>query len=90
MCICAEILRGEFRVTVNILLRIPLIPNDSTFLFTIKRFPIILSFAMTMNKSQGQMCGTIGVYLQEHIFPHGMLYDALSRFKSKDTVSVLI
>lgn len=90
--ISVEILSGEFMGTVHTLTRIPLTPSDSTFPFTIKRLqiPIILSFAMTINKSQGQTLGTAGIYLPEPVFSHGMLYVALSRVRSKGAVAVKI
>ena len=43
-----------------------------------------------MNKNQGQMFGTIGIYLSESLFSNGMLYVSLSRVKSKDAAAVKI
>lgn len=88
----AEILSSEFMGTVHTLTRIPLPQSDSNFLFTIKRlqFPIILWFAMTMNKSKGQTLSSVGVYLPEPIFSHRMLCITLSRVRSKDAVAVNI
>jgi ATP-dependent DNA helicase PIF1 len=48
--------------------RIPLSPlEDVTLPFKLKRkqFPIMLSFAMTTNKAQGQIIPIVGVYLPE-------------------------
>ena len=36
--------------------------------------PVKLSFAMSINKSQGQSPKVIGLYLQEPCFSHGQLY----------------
>ena len=45
--------------------RIPMIPSDNQFPFTMKRlqFPIGPAFAVTANKSQGQTLAKIGIYL---------------------------
>jgi ATP-dependent DNA helicase PIF1 len=41
------------------------------FKFKRKQFPMRLSFAMTINKAQGQTMPTVGVYLPEPMFSHG-------------------
>ena len=43
-----------------------------------RQFPIRLSFAMTMNKAQGQNIDNLGVHLPQPVFSHGQLYVALS------------
>lgn len=43
------------------------------------QFPIKLSFAITINKSQGQSFDKVGIYLNTYCFSHGQLYVALSR-----------
>ena len=62
--------------------------EDLSLLFKFKRkqFQIRLSFAMTINKAQGQTIPNVGVCLPEPVFSHGQLYVALSRGVShKDT-----
>jgi hypothetical protein len=78
---------------VKFLPRIPLCPSDDDmFPFKMKRkqFPIRLSFAMTINKAQGQTIPHVGVYLPEPVFSHGQLYVALSRGTSRANTKVLV
>ena len=75
------VISGEFLGTQVMVPRIPLQPSDSRFPFTLKRlqFPVKVAFAMTINKSQGQSLGRVGLYLPRPCFGHGQLYVALSR-----------
>ncbi|KAG6670556.1 hypothetical protein I3843_Q055700, partial [Carya illinoinensis] len=60
------------------------------FPFKRTQFLIRLSFAMTINKSQGQILDFVGIYLPQPVFSHGQLYVALSRAKTVSTVRILI
>ena len=55
-----------------------------------RQFPIIISFAMTINKSQGQSLTNVGIQLPNPEFSHGQLYVALPRVKSIDGLKLLI
>ena len=59
------------------------------FQFKRKQFPIRLSFAITVNKSQGQTIPNVGVYLPTPVFSHGQLYVAMSRATSRTNIKIL-
>ncbi|KAL1348887.1 hypothetical protein AAHE18_07G112700 [Arachis hypogaea] len=60
------------------------------FVLIRKQFPVRLSFALTINKSQGQTIPKVGIYLPKHVFSHGQLYVALSRSISQSTTKILV
>ncbi|XP_002457981.2 ATP-dependent DNA helicase PIF1 [Sorghum bicolor] len=89
----AEIMVGDHAGKRIFLPRIPLCPSDDEmfpFQFKRKQFPIRLSFAMTINKAQGQTLLNVGVYLPEPVFSHGQLYVALSRATARSNNRILV
>jgi ATP-dependent DNA helicase PIF1 len=70
----AETVLGQHAGKRVFLPQIPLCPSDDQlFPFQLKRkqFTIRLSFAMTVNKSQGQIIPNLGVYFTALVFSHG-------------------
>jgi ATP-dependent DNA helicase PIF1 len=89
----AEIVVGDHAGKRIFLPRIPLCPSDDEmfpFQFKRKQFPVRLSFAMTVNKVQGQTIPNVGVYLPEPVFSHDQLYVALSRATARSNIRILI
>ncbi|AQK60686.1 hypothetical protein ZEAMMB73_Zm00001d053905 [Zea mays] len=89
----AEIVLGQHVGKRIFLPRIPLCPSDEEmfpFQFKRKQFPVRLSFAMTVNKAQGQTIPNVGVYLPEPVFSHGQLYVALSRATARSNIKILV
>ncbi|KAI9084922.1 hypothetical protein K1719_033095 [Acacia pycnantha] len=71
--------------------RMDMNPSETKLPFNMTRrqFPIIISFAMTINKSQGQSMSNVGIYLPSPVFSHGQLYVALSRVKNFNGLKIL-
>ncbi|XP_015931311.1 uncharacterized protein LOC107457658 [Arachis duranensis] len=81
-------LTGNKVRSIVLIPRVNLIPNNETLpvRFHRRQFPIIMSFAMIINKSHGQTL----LKLPRPVFTHGQLYVALSRVTSKDGLRVLL
>lgn len=77
--IVAIVLTGPAVGQTVLIPRIPMIPTDLPFSFKRIQFPVKVSFAVTINKAQGQTFKQVGIDLREYCFSHGQLYVALSR-----------
>ncbi|KAK2381622.1 ATP-dependent DNA helicase PIF1 [Trifolium repens] len=72
--------------------RMRLLPSDANVSISFQRrqFPLCVCFSMSINKSQGQTLGRVGLYLPRPVFTHGQLYVAVSRVRTMDGLKILI
>ncbi|XP_019157523.1 PREDICTED: uncharacterized protein LOC109154108 [Ipomoea nil] len=87
-----ELLTGPNKGTKVLIPRMSMSPSDPRLLFKFQRrqFPLMLSYAMTINKSQGQTLTHVGLILKKPVFVHGQLYVAASRVNNPDGLKILI
>jgi hypothetical protein len=62
--------------------------DDLPFVMRRVQFPVRLSFAMTINKSQGQTFDRVGLLLPCPVFTNGQLYVAFSRVRNSGSIKV--
>jgi ATP-dependent DNA helicase PIF1 len=79
--IVARNLTGTFVGKTTYIPKCKIIDDSGIFPFQLVRiqFPLKLSYAMTVNKSQGQTLRKVALYLPQPCFAHGQLYTTLSR-----------
>ena len=88
----ATLMAGKCAGEKVLIPRMNIIPSDMKlpFRFQRRQFPITVSFAMTINKSQGQSLSTVGIFLRRDVFTHGQLYVAISRVRSRSGLKILV
>ncbi|XP_076066073.1 uncharacterized protein LOC143039717 [Oratosquilla oratoria] len=85
--VVGRILGGSYRGEQVLIPRIVLEAQDTPVPFKRKQFPVKLSYAMTINKSQGQTFDRCGLLLDSvQCFAHGQLYVACSRVTNWDAL----
>ena len=85
----AVIMTGCAKGKIALIPRIPLITNEMPFDFKRLQFPVRLSFAMSINKAQGQSLKVAGLQLESPCFSHGQLYVGCSRVGSAKNLYIL-
>jgi ATP-dependent DNA helicase PIF1 len=85
-----EVATGSNKGNRTLIPKITLRPSDTFLPFKLRRhqIPVRLSFAMTINKSQGQTFNRLGLLLPQSVFSHGQLYVAFSRVRSLASIRV--
>lgn len=88
----ARILTGAGFGEEVLIPRIPTYPTDENFPIKMqrRRFPFAVSFAMTINKNEGQPLSKIGIYQPMRVLSRGPMYVAVSKGKTKDGLKVLV
>jgi ATP-dependent exoDNAse (exonuclease V) alpha subunit len=76
-----RLLTGEHAGKTTFIPRLSITPSSTQvpFEFCRQQFPVRVCFAMSINKSQGQLVDYVGLDVRNAVFTHGQLYVAVSR-----------
>ena len=89
-----RLLGGDCNGEITFIPQIMLSPSICSVDFTIhlkcQQFPIQLTFAMTINRSQGQSMGHVTIDLHMLAFTHSQLYVVFSHITMSDKIKVLL
>jgi len=82
----AKVILGKNIGAIVYIPRMEISPTQSPWPFklSIRQFPIIVCYAMTINRSQGQSLDYVGLYLPRSVFSHGQLYVVTGDIKRKE------
>ncbi|XP_029634965.1 uncharacterized protein LOC115210502 [Octopus sinensis] len=86
----AQIITGHDKNDTAFIQKIPLNPIDCSYPMQRLQFLLKLSFAMTINKAQGQSLKVVGLDLRTSCFSHGQFYVGCSRVNHPDNISLLL
>ncbi|KAL8534666.1 hypothetical protein ACS0TY_010627 [Phlomoides rotata] len=87
-----KVLTGSISGELAFIPGLSLTPSDPrlSFKFQMRQFPLIVSYAMSINKSQGQSFAHVGVFLKKPVFSHGQLYVAVSRISNRSGLKIML
>lgn len=87
-----SVLNGPYAGNEYLFCRTEFRSNEGDAGIWLKRiqFPFRLSFAITINKSQGQTFNRVGLLLRRPVFSHGQLYVAASRVRNYDSLCIMV
>jgi len=88
--IVATILTGPAVGQLSYIPRIPMIPTDLPIPFKRLQYPVKISFAITIDKSQVQTFSMVGIDLREQCFCHGQFYIGLSRVGTPEKLQYIL
>ncbi|KAL8546019.1 hypothetical protein ACS0TY_005942 [Phlomoides rotata] len=86
------VLTGSSAGELALIPRLSLTLSDTRlpFKFQRRQFPLIVSYAMSINKSQGQSFSYVGLFLKKPVFSHCQLYVEISRITNRSGLKVLL